>query len=75
MKHFRSALLLAALTALFSQQTLAADEVAPAKKRPPATSSLRWCASWRLTSASKSGAACGTVAVIGSDMADDYVTR
>ena len=45
MKHFRSALLLAALTALFSQQTLAADEVTPAKKRPPAKEAKRPVAS------------------------------
>ena len=41
MKHVRSTLLLAALTALFSQQTLAVDEVTPAKKRPPAKEAKR----------------------------------
>lgn len=45
MKHVRSTLLLAALTALFSQQTLAADEVTPAKKRPPAKEAKRPVAS------------------------------
>ena len=45
MKHVRSTLLLAALTAVFSQQTLAADEVTPAKKRPPAKEARRPVAS------------------------------
>lgn len=45
MKHVRSTLLLAALTAVFSQQTLAADEVTPAKKRPPAKEAKRPVAS------------------------------
>jgi tetratricopeptide (TPR) repeat protein len=45
MKHVRSTLLLAALTALFSQQTLAVDEVTPAKKRPPAKEAKRPVAS------------------------------
>ncbi len=41
MKYFRSTLLFAALAALFSQQALAADEVTPAKKRPPAKEAKR----------------------------------
>ncbi len=45
MKHVRSTLLLAALTAVFNQQTLAADEVTPAKKRPPAKEAKRPVAS------------------------------
>ena len=45
MKHFRSTLLFAALTALFSQPALAADEVTPAKKRPPAKEAKRPVAS------------------------------
>ena len=45
MKYFRSTLLFAALAALFSQQALAADEVTPAKKRPPAKEVKRPAAS------------------------------
>ena len=41
MKYFRSTFLFAALAALFSQQALAADEVTPAKKRPPAKEAKR----------------------------------
>ena len=45
MKHFRSTLLLAALTALFSQQVLAADDAVPARKRPAAKEAKRPVAS------------------------------
>ena len=45
MKYFRSTFLFAALAALFSQQALAADEVTPAKKRPPAKEAKRPVAS------------------------------
>ena len=41
MKHIRSTLLLAVLTAFFSQQAFAADDAVPAKKRPVAKEAKR----------------------------------